>query len=50
MLNTKDGGKTWSVFRLKDGVELTNIWYKSEGAVWCMGNDDSILFGHQDYM
>ena len=43
MLNTKNRGLTWALFHLRDGIELTNVWYQDEETVWCIGNEGSVL-------
>ena len=45
MLNTEDGGATWSLFHLDEGVELTSVWFQNEETAWCIGNDGTILYG-----
>ena len=43
MMNTVDNGETWSLFRLEGAPELVSILFCEEGAVWCVGNNGTIL-------
>lgn len=43
MLNSLDGGATWSTFRLEEESELVCVWFQDERSVWCLGDGGVLL-------